>query len=695
MRWLLFFILFLGVLLPIFAQKPSKADSLRQLLQTAKADSTQIQLQVHLAREVRKTPEAMELLRLARQQAKQTNYVKGEVLVLLVQGIVYRDSSKYEQAIEVLEQVIELSKTLPEKQYLAEAYNDIGSVYRRMDNYEQSLDYYLKGLQTSETYRDEPNYGKALNGVGNNYRQLKNFKEAIKYFEKALDYEKKRGNQFGVSVNLNNLGKVYFDLNENEKSLAFMLQALKMNEDMNNPRGATSCLNTIGEIYRRKKDYDKAKATLERAVKTDEQLGDRRYLIDSYINLGELYGDMGNYSAGIQYTNKALQLAFDIKTKSKIQATYEHLADLYKKTGEYAQALAMYEKSILFKDSILNEKNHESIAKMQSQFEAESQKNKIALLEKDKAMQASESSKQMNLMVAIALFFFLVALGFYINFNNKKKANEQLQSQNQLIQSQNKEIEYINENLTSSINYAKRIQFAMLPYRENIIKFLPEKFIFFRPRDIVSGDFYWFYQVDEQQALIACVDCTGHGVPGAFMSMLGQTLLSKIVENKKIYQPNQILNTLHAEITNSLQQEKSENRDGMDITVCHIDKTTKTLQFAGACNPLFYFQKNTLHEIKGDKLPIGGLQLDDQRNYTNHTVSFETPTMFYTFTDGYQDQFGGKEGRKMMIKRMRTLFQTIHEQPLPEQKQAIEQQLVEWQGREAQVDDILIMGFRL
>jgi tetratricopeptide (TPR) repeat protein len=695
MQFFIFFIIFSLFLQPIFAQNKAKIDSLQTVLKNIKNDTLSIQTEVNLARELRKTKAGQELLRSAIQKSEELGYVKGIALAYLVQGISYRDSSLYGKAIEVLEKTIEIAKNLPEKNTLAEAYNDIGSVYRRMDEYEKSLDYYLKALQTAETYKDESNYGKALNGVGNNYRQLKQFKEAIKYFEKALEYERKRGNLFGVSVNLNNLGKVYFDLQENEKSLSFMLAALKMNEEAKNLRGATSCLNTIGEIYRRRKEYNKAQTTLERAVKTDEELGDRRYLIDSYINLGELHGELGNNELGISYIEKALKLAFDIKTKSKIQSGYEHLYDLYKKTGDYKKALSMYEQAILFKDSILNEKNQESIAKIQSKFETESQKIKIALLEKDKAIQATEASKRINLMLGLVVFFFLVAIAFFINYNIKKKANDQLQAQNKLIQTQSIEIANINENLTSSINYAKRIQFAMLPYREKIIKFLPEKFIFFRPRDIVSGDFYWFHQIDSHKAMIACVDCTGHGVPGAFMSMLGQALLSKIVENEKVYQPNLVLNELHKEIIGSLQQTEGENRDGMDITVCLIDKASQNLYFSGACNPLIYIQNGTLHEIKGDRLPIGGIQLEENRSYTQHTVSFDKPTMFYTFTDGYQDQFGGENGKKFMIKRMRTLFLDICQQTMPEQKQAIDQNLTSWQGKEAQIDDILVMGFRL
>ncbi len=675
--------------------KISKTDSLKKLLQTPKNDTTEINILIKLAQELRKAKEGQEYIARALEKSEKIDFQKGIAMVYLIKGVIARDSSLYRIAIAFYDKSIAIAENLPEKQILCEGLTDLGSVYRRIDEYEKSLNYYLRALQISEVTKDDANYGKSLNGVGNNYRQLKIFKEAIKYFDIALQYEKKRGNKFGTSVNLNNLGKVYFDLQEDTKAMLLMQEALTINQEMKNSRGISSCLNTIGEIHRRRKEYDKALKILTEAVEIDEKLGDRRYLIDSYINFGELYSEIGQYRLGISYIEKALKLAFDINTKSKIQMAYEHLYDIYKKSGDYQQALTMHEKAEIYKDSILNDKNQENIAKMQSMFDDERNQAKILLLEKDKKMQAAEANVVTNFMLAVVLFLLIIAAIFYRNILSKKKANQVLQSQNTKIQDQHKVIEDINQNLQASINYAKKIQESMLPNRQHINKFVSEIFIFFRPRDVVSGDFYWFHQLDANRALLACVDCTGHGVPGAFMSMLANALLSKIVENQGITQPNNILNELHDAIVDSLHQTTTENRDGMDMTICLIDKSQKQLQFAGAENQLLYIQNNELFEIKGDKMPIGGMQFENKRNYTIHTINASIPTVFYTFTDGYQDQFGGEKDKKFMIKRMKTIFLEQHHKPIMEQKKVIIASMDAWLVGHEQIDDMLVIGFRI
>jgi tetratricopeptide (TPR) repeat protein len=676
-------------------KKISVADSLTNLLQQPQPDTVKVFLYLQLARELRITTEKQIYLEKALAKAKEIQFAKGIAMTYNLQGIIARDSSKYPLAIDFFTKSIEIAEKLPEKVLLAEVLGTLGSVYRRLDDYEKSLHLYLKSLQVAEACQDEINYSRALNGVGNNYRQLKNYPEAIKYFEKALTNAKKRKSKLGISVNINNLGKVYYDLGNYDKAMPMMQEALKMNQELNNQRGMTSCLNTIGDIYHKKKEYSKALATFKQALEIDEKLGDRRYLIDSYINFGELYAEIENYQLGINYINKALQLALDINTKSKVQSAYEHLYLIYKRSGDYQKALVMHEKAQLYKDSILNDKNQESVARMQAVFDTEKNEATIQLLEKDNKVKETESRRRNNLMSAVVIFLVVIAVIFYVNFLGKKKANEVLQEQNITIQQQSEVIAKINQDWQSSVNYAKRIQMSMLPHHAQISHFLPEYFIYFRPKDIVSGDFYWFYQIDEQKALIACVDCTGHGVPGAFMSMLANALLSKIVENKGENSPEIILNQLHIEIVNSLNQETTENRDGMEMTICLIDKTKKQVSFAGAVNPLLYIQNGELHEIKGDKLPIGGMQLDEIRNYTLHQIPITPETLFYTFTDGYKDQFGGDKDKKFMIKRMRSMFVENSHKAMAEQEKVVIQTMDTWMQKvNSQIDDMLVLGFK-
>ena len=263
------------------------------------------------------------------------------------------------------------------------------------------------------------------------------------------------------------------------------------------------------------------------------------------------------------------------------------------------------------------------------------------------------------------------------------------------IQEQSEKLEGQNIKIMGSINAASRIQSAVLPQITQIRQAIPEMFILFRPRDIVSGDFYWFSET-AGRLFISAIDCTGHGVPGAFMSMLGDALLNQIVNIDEITSPDRILNRLQKGVRMALKQEVTENRDGMDMAFCMYDKQAGILEFTGAKNPLVYIQNGEMHQIKGDKIPIGGIRSEDEdRKYSRQVVKIDRPTTCYMYSDGYADQFGGPHNRKFMSRNLRSLLLEIHEKPFDEQKQILEERLDEWQGDYRQMDDILVMGFRI
>jgi len=276
----------------------------------------------------------------------------------------------------------------------------------------------------------------------------------------------------------------------------------------------------------------------------------------------------------------------------------------------------------------------------------------------------------------------------------------QITRQHQIIEEKNIEISKTSQDIINSINYASRIQSAMLPQPQHLQQSLPDSFIFWQPRDVVSGDFYWFAEVDEtptsKKQVVSAVDCTGHGVPGAFMSMIGNDLLNDIVNRRRIIRPERILNEMHRGVVKGLKQMETSNRDGMDMSLCVIDKKTNLVEFAGAKNPLFYIRQNEMYEIKGDKQPIGLMRREmSERDFRGHLIEVEEPTWFYLFSDGYQDQFGGPKGRKYMKRRMKEFLLKIHKQ-LPEfQHKSLKDNINEWKGKNSQTDDILVIGFRL
>ena len=266
----------------------------------------------------------------------------------------------------------------------------------------------------------------------------------------------------------------------------------------------------------------------------------------------------------------------------------------------------------------------------------------------------------------------------------------------QQIAEQSKAINIQNKNITASINYASRIQRAMLPPIKDIKNSFEKAFVLWLPRDVVSGDFYWFTKM-KGKTFIAAVDCTGHGVPGACMSMIGNDMLNHVVLGKKITDPSLILSYLHEQISLVLRQSETQNQDGMDMALCVYDQDLKTMSFAGAKNPMYYVQDKKINQIAGAKSPIGGRWSRNEidRIFETHTLQIDKPTTFFICTDGYQDQFGGKKGRKLMKKKMKSLFLEIAELEDDKQKEKLENYFLDWKKDEEQVDDVLVMGFKV
>ena len=278
---------------------------------------------------------------------------------------------------------------------------------------------------------------------------------------------------------------------------------------------------------------------------------------------------------------------------------------------------------------------------------------------------------------------------------------EEIESQRDEIILQKIEIEKKNTSLTDSIHYALRIQEAMLPTNEMIASNLPEHFILYKPRDIVSGDFYWFRQI-KNYTFIAAADCTGHGVPGAFMSMLGISILNEIITKRDLNPPNEVLDELRKRIKKSLHQkgQDGQTQDGMDIAMCVIDNESNEIQFSGAFNPMYVFRKSTIDnnyeliETKADRMPIG-VHPFDNKNFTSKTMKLQTNDTLYLFSDGYASQFGGEKSEKFKTRRLKNILLKIQNKNLLEQKEILEAAFKEWQGNNEQVDDILLIGIRI
>ncbi len=305
----------------------------------------------------------------------------------------------------------------------------------------------------------------------------------------------------------------------------------------------------------------------------------------------------------------------------------------------------------------------------------------------------SEARSTIFVNIAISLLFTSLLLFFLIRSMRSILHKEDKMTLN-LINSK-QALEQKNQDIMDSINYAKKIQDAILPQKSKISQLLPDSFVLFKPRDIVSGDFYWFKQIGDK-IIIASVDCTGHGVPGAFMSMIGSVLLDDIVAKNKIVRPCEILDQLHFKVVEALRQNSKnvDSKDGMDVAICVIDQKENTLSYSGACRPLVFIRNNELKRIKADASSIGG-HTTDKSCYNAHIINLEPGDTFYIFSDGYPDQFGGDKNKKYMTPPFRRYLLSISHEEMPKQKELLDEEFNRWKGEEEQVDDVLVIGFRL
>lgn len=294
------------------------------------------------------------------------------------------------------------------------------------------------------------------------------------------------------------------------------------------------------------------------------------------------------------------------------------------------------------------------------------------------------------LVVGVLLFFQIRGL-----LKQDEISKRKLEEYNRTIGKINEELHEKNKNITDSIDYASRIQQSIIPAAEDLTNHFKKGFVIYKPKDIVSGDFYWFHKLSDNQCFVAVVDCTGHGVPGAFMSLIGHTLLDEIVIEKGICCPAQILTDLNKMIISLLKKQGSGVNDGMDMALCYFDGVENTVTFAGAFNPLVMVRNQKCTVLKPDRFPIGGVHHDSDRQFTEQKIEIHQGDRFYLFTDGYVDQFGGERGKKYMMKRLHNVLENMNGTPMDKQQEVLETEFANWQGDQEQVDDVTFVGLEI
>lgn len=646
-------------------------------------------------------------------------------------GIVYLEQADYEKALSYEMQALKINEQLGLKNSIAHNMAHIGLIYSDQSNFPLALEYYLKALKVYESNGNQMGLGMTLSSIGIIYAEQSDSDKALEYYLRALKVNKSINNKQNVAVNFTNIGSIYSDMGDGDKALKYYFEALKLNEEIENENGQAINYGTIGLVYKSRKDYKNALKYFTESFKIHQRTNFQIGVIEQGANLGNLYLEQGKYVEAENYLMDAFHLAAELGALSQTKTLHLYLSDLYEKTGRAVLALKHYKDFVNLRDSIFSEENARKSIQQEYQFNyaKKSAADSIANVKASQiknaelARQEAELKAKRNQQYALygGLVLVLVFAGFMFNrYKITQKQKDIIEIKEKETQQQKQIIEQKHKEITDSINYAERIQRTFLATKELLDENLSGSngagyFIFFKPKDVVSGDFYWAKKLvssSGENFAFAVADSTGHGVPGAIMSLLNITSLEKATENTA--NPAEILDDARQTIIERLKKDGSPDggKDGMDCSMLVFDKSEKNklrLQIASANNPVWIVRKPValgpevlegqqpvceLIEIKPDKMPVGKSHKETTA-FTSHTVELQKGDMIYALTDGFPDQFGGKSGKKFMSKNLKSLLMDHSHVSLDQQQKILETTFRDWKGNLEQIDDVCVVGIRV
>jgi serine phosphatase RsbU (regulator of sigma subunit) len=659
---------------------------------------------------------------------------KAESRSYINMGNVYENLSNFAQARAYYTKGLYIKQEIKDKKGIADAFNNIGLTYEGQSDYPQALDYFFRSLSAYTEINNKSGMALTYSNIGTIYLDEGNSNQAVGYYQKSMKIRDSLGDKMGEADSYDNIALIYASQNLYLNALNYFLKSQKIREDVgfldkmafsyNNianidyiltdekdsvkkrfintyyPNEASALsLNEVNQLL-----LDSAWTLRTKALNIGEKIGDLYTVEYALKGIGQILQKRGEYAQSLSYLQKAVAIAR--KTNSKKEA-FEILQDISAsefKLRKFDSSLAYYQMAMDIKDSIFSEEKEKAIGREEAKIDYE-KKQALSQAENKRQLEREEEQRKRQqliiyssiaVLLMLAIFSILIAQRLRITRQQKSiieaqkskldKAFYQLEDAKKMLEEKHKD-------LTDSIHYASRIQNALLTSTTYLDHHLPEHFIFFKPRDIVSGDFYWALK-HKGLLYIACCDCTGHGVPGAFMSLLNLTFLHQTVIEKGINQPDKIFENIRANLIEALSQDGSgETKDGMDAVLCSIDFEKHILKAACANNPLWIIRDKEFIEFKADKIPIGeGLE---SKSFTLHETQLKKGDCIYMFSDGYADQFGGVQGKKYKQAQLKDFLLSIHQKTMREQGKLIEEEFNRWKGFLDQVDDVCVIGLRV
>lgn len=573
--------------------------------------------------------------------------------------------------------------------------NSLGVMYASMGDYSESLDHHFQALRMAGRSKDRKMTARSLNNIGAVYRLLENPDSAMSNFVRAYEIAQQVDSTIMAQA-LANISGMQMDQGEYEKSIENFFQCLNLFEQRNEngeyDLDIASIYNYIGTAYLYQGNHRKSFQYLKIGLKITEEVGSPSAIALLQLSIGAYFQSLGDLDEAIRYNVLALMNANSVGQLETEEAACKKLYELHKENGNYAAALKYHEKSVVFRDSISREESNDFALRKNMVYEFDKRTLRDSLNHAKDLSMAEEKEEWANVSRKWTIYTSIFALGLLLIFvwiiQKRLKISRK---QTVIIESQKSQI-------VESIEYSRQIQQSMLPPIEELEAHFSQVFLFYDPKDIVSGDFYWFKDLGDR-IVLSVVDCTGHGVPGGFMSTLGSLLMDKIILDQD-YSPSEILERMSDELIRVLHQDKDGAiQDGMDMSICLIDKKQRTIHFAGARNGLLVFENGEFRKYKADLLPVGGNYTKKgkpiERSFRNEEIQVGEDAWVIMYTDGYIEQIG-PEGLPMNSDQYKDRLRKALEKEASEDIVMVSQiELARWQGLNERNDDVCIIGFKL
>lgn len=587
-----------------------------------------------------------------------------------------------------------------DKRYQTKVLNLFGAYFQIKGDYLKAIDYYQKSLKIGEEMNDPDAMLVAYGNIGALYIHLAQTKKGLEYQLKSLAIGLKFKKDEKLGSVYNNLCLLSSNSGDQKKAIEYGLKSLEIYKRFNNQSGICSVTGNLGNAYMAIKQMDKALENFTYCYDLSKEIENPFEQCKAALDIGGIYLERKNYNVSLRYFTEAKNIGEQIEDNLTVRDALEGIYRSYKGLNNKAKALENYENFYEYSKALNREEKEEAVNQKELEFEfnkrsvrdsiknAEQGKVKDALITAHKAQ--IEKDKILKIALTIGLLF-VIGFGILIfnRFRITRKQKRIIEIKNKQTEEQKAIIENKNKEILDSINYAKRIQYTLLAHTEFLKENLPGHFVLFKPKDIVSGDYYWAVKKDNLFYL-ACCDSTGHGVPGAFMSLLNIGFLSEAINEKNITSPEKIFNYVRTRLINSISKE--EQKDGFDGILLCIDRSTNQISYVAANNAPLLISDGKILELDYDKMPVG--KGENEKSFTLHTLGLKPSDTLYLFTDGYPDQFGGPKNKKFKYKNLHELLLNVNKLSLEEQSENLDATFENWKGRNEQVDDVLVIGLK-